>query len=181
MQLARCPECGNRPEIREHRLGDEYFGRFVAWHATCPVCWAEGPTTGYIDGDLWPDAPTEYIQHAGVLWNAWVERQTVSEPMPIFTGVCVAGAVALLALGLLLASPAQSAAHEWYDPDCCSDADCAPVTWLGRDADGRIWVETSHGKARLTTAASVRVSHDGMRHACIHNGRLLCLYLPPGA
>ena len=40
-------------------------------------------------------------------------------------GLCVVVVLALMIV-VLLARPAHS--HSWYDPDCCSDRDCEPVS-----------------------------------------------------
>ena len=42
-------------------------------------------------------------------------------------GCCVIVGLALLIV-FFLARPAKS--HSWYDPDCCSDRDCEPVSTI---------------------------------------------------
>ncbi len=102
--------------------------------------------------------------------------------------------VIILTACLMLAVLASVAkAHMWYDPDCCSGNDCAPVEKADYVA-GALYngppgqasplpvmvVTTRHGQAVLTQNTKRRASQDGQLHACIFGGRLICLYLPPG-
>jgi hypothetical protein len=41
-------------------------------------------------------------------------------------------------------------------------------------------VTTSLGTKPLTSTTKIRQSKDSRMHACIYQGRLLCLYMPPG-
>lgn len=41
-------------------------------------------------------------------------------------------------------------------------------------------VTTSLGTKPLTSQTKVRQSKDSRMHACIFQGRLLCIYMPPG-
>ena len=86
-------------------------------------------------------------------------------------------------------------AHDWYDPECCSGMDCAPVekvevmptaaiaSMLSAPAQASVpsimVVTTRHGTATVPPNMKMRPSQDGRMHACIVNGRLICLYLPP--
>ena len=98
------------------------------------------------------------------------------------TGLCVAVAFALV----LVALPAPSArSHSWYDPDCCSDRDCEPVstvTFVASDPSAVpvMVVTTSFGTKPLTDRTKIRQSKDSRMHACIYQGELLCIYMPPG-
>jgi len=98
-----------------------------------------------------------------------------------------AGWCLIVALGLLivvvLAKPARS--HSWYDADCCSDRDCEPVsaiTFVAADTNSVpvMVVTTSFGTKPVTAETKIRESKDSRMHACIYQGRLICLYLPPG-
>jgi hypothetical protein len=98
-------------------------------------------------------------------------------------GICLALAALALLLAAALSSPAS--AHSWYDPDCCSNQDCEPVSAVSFVASDPgttpvMVVTTSLGTKPLTPATRVRESKDSRMHACIYQGRLLCLYMPPG-
>lgn len=75
--------------------------------------------------------------------------------------------------------------HSWYHADCCSNHDCEPVsavTYVASDPASlpAMVVTTSHGTKPVTKDTSIRESRDGRMHACIFQGRLICLYMPPG-
>lgn len=61
--------------------------------------------------------------------------------------------------------------HEWYDPWCCNEKDCAPVTKSSYDKATRTWtMTTKHGTASFKMEddlPSHRVSQDGSIHMCI--------------
>ena len=91
------------------------------------------------------------------------------------------GALALLS-AILLAGPALT--HSWYDPDCCSDRDCEPVSAVAFVAStpGSVpvmVVTTSFGTKPVTSRTKIRESKDSRMHACIYQGELICLYMPP--
>ena len=90
---------------------------------------------------------------------------------------------------ILVVSAIRSDAHEWYDPECCSGQDCAPVArehvvatpdgWQVRLKPGE------HPNTRFPvdrtlpyTSPQVRHSQDSDFHACVLGGTLLCLYVP---
>jgi hypothetical protein len=102
-----------------------------------------------------------------------------------------------LGLGLLTAQPTAHA-HSWYDPECCHEMDCAPVTssayiaGASYDAAGqpianalpRLIVTTRMGTAMVPPDMKRRMSHDGQMHACIRSDgtagmRVICIYVPP--
>lgn len=87
-----------------------------------------------------------------------------------------------------LGHPAGNLNH-WYEPNCCSLADCEPVE------EGAI-VETKDGYlVRYLTsrgfiaqglvpygAPAIRVSKDHRNHACANGqGKILCIYIVPTA
>lgn len=85
-----------------------------------------------------------------------------------------------LVLLMLLSTPAR--AHDFYEYDCCSDRDCAPV-------DRATVVEGPNGYEVPSLGLTVpygdsrhRVSQDGDYHLCVspNTGRLLCIYAPLG-
>jgi hypothetical protein len=88
-----------------------------------------------------------------------------------------------LLIAAVLSSPAS--AHSWYDADCCSNQDCEPVSavaFVASDPSALpvMVVTTSLGTKPLTSTTKIRQSKDSRMHACIYQGRLLCLYMPPG-
>jgi hypothetical protein len=72
--------------------------------------------------------------------------------------------------------------HSFYDPECCSEKDCAPVE------EGTIQEEPAGFTVRATgefiprDSSKVRMSPDGKWHRCSWNGlpgeRTLCIYVP---
>ena len=105
---------------------------------------------------------------------------------------------ALAAAVAVTLSILQAAAHEWYDPTCCSDRDCAPLpdgSVVATAAGWRVTVPAG-GHPLLNTSFSQLVpygsplilrSKDEHFHGCIMHGApedvprptLLCLYVPP--
>ena len=88
----------------------------------------------------------------------------------------------LLSTTLLLVTP--SAAHDWYPPECCSGQDCAPVTAVSFVASSPnelpvMVVTTEYGTKPVPRTLTPRESPDGRMHACIYQGNLICLFLPP--
>jgi hypothetical protein len=86
-------------------------------------------------------------------------------------------------VSMLNAPTAQG--HSWYDPDCCSGQDCDVVTdisFVTPDPKSVpiMVVANRFGKQPVTSKTKIRESKDGRMHACIYEGELLCLYLPPG-
>ena len=92
-------------------------------------------------------------------------------------------------LALALASPVQ--AHDWYDPYCCSDADCAPVPVEAVSATDKGYLITLEPgdhplvKASLTflieyDAIKLRRSMDGDYHVCLgaNSMAVYCVYEP---
>lgn len=89
---------------------------------------------------------------------------------------------ALLLSAMLLATPIAS--HEWYPLECCSGQDCAPVTAVSFVAADPgeppvMVVTTEHGTKPVPKNLTPRESRDGRMHACIYQGSLICLFLPP--
>jgi len=78
--------------------------------------------------------------------------------------------------------------HEWYDKECCSDNDCAPVEEIKFSTDEQgndvVAVRTKHGFAEgQLKHISIRPSKDDEYHACIityHAAFIRCLYAPAG-
>lgn len=92
---------------------------------------------------------------------------------------------------ILLLLSAKAYAHDWYDPACCNDNDCAPVDAEVVRATDRGWlVQIVPGAHPLAHKAievvlpydhrNVRRSRDGRFHLCIgpETNTLYCLYVP---
>lgn len=81
-------------------------------------------------------------------------------------------------------------AHDWYPLECCSQVDCAPVDWVtmsqtsgflpGTPLESSMVVSTKHGMAIVPLELQRRESKDGRMHACIRDGRVICIFVPPG-
>jgi len=95
---------------------------------------------------------------------------------------------------LFLATPA--AAHEWYDPRCCDERDCAPLPdGALREADGGWYVTAPDGTVHHVPYGQQHpmLPPDGQPHACFspYDGRfmtrtfgtrrVMCLHVPGGA
>lgn len=107
-------------------------------------------------------------------------RDPIIRSRPI--GFCLASALTIV-LATVLSHPVQ--AHGWYDADCCSGHDCEPVqnvSYVASDpaAPPVMIVTTSLGTKPKTPQTKIRDSKDARMHACIYQGVLLCLYMPPG-
>jgi len=99
----------------------------------------------------------------------------------------------MILAAMVAVSAAPVAAHEWYDPSCCSGQDCAPVEASAIKAEDGNWhVSLDPGSHPLVTkpmswvvpfdAPKVRESQDDKFHACVgvRSGILFCLYVPQG-
>jgi len=86
----------------------------------------------------------------------------------------------VLLLGTCQVAPAYS--HGWYDYDCCSDNDCAPIIKETALPDGSLEVTTKHGTAIFPPNFPVRSSKDEHSHACFipSTKKPLCLYRGAG-
>lgn len=86
-----------------------------------------------------------------------------------------------LALAFLFTASIPVFGHSFYDGECCSDNDCAPVkTDVESDFTNKVyrwdnWVVPFNDPR-------IRHSPDGQFHACIlpYTKKLQCLYIPHG-
>lgn len=72
--------------------------------------------------------------------------------------------------------------HEWYDGDCCSEEDCAPVTKIEKSNDPNTDIMTTRNGTymiRKNGGHSVRPSKDSEFHVCANPNRIICVYVPP--
>ena len=97
--------------------------------------------------------------------------------------VCVAIATAMACVFWLVVN---AMAHSFYSRVCCDSSDCAPALKVEHDGSGE-WITTKHGRAWAPyspspafTADRILPSPDGQTHACILNGKLICVYRAPG-
>jgi hypothetical protein len=128
---------------------------------------------------------------------------TTIRHMILLFAALLASLTAGMAIGvfawLFLATPAR--AHSFYDPECCSDKDCAPIdSKLVRITDSGYVVTVGPGQHPMVKHAPVsfvipyhtaRESPDGRYHVCIteqhvspdgtaqFGASMLCFYRPP--
>jgi hypothetical protein len=129
----------------------------------------------------------------------------MQNPSTVFAAI-VAAILSLLAVALgttigLMASWSDARAHSFYDPECCSDKDCAPIdSKLVRITDSGYVVTVGPGQHPMVKHAPVsfvipyhtaRESPDGRYHVCIteqhvspdgtaqFGASMLCFYRPP--
>jgi len=124
--------------------------------------------------------------------------------IPLFAGYMVreravippaaSGGVAALILAVFLSGSAEPAqAHEWYDANCCSGRDCAPISTDRVDVTREGYVITlkvgDHPVLKRDRvyrlpfdSRTLKESRDGNFHLCIgiRTNNLLCLYEPTG-
>ena len=78
----------------------------------------------------------------------------------------------------------ESRAHSWYDVQCCSEKDCAPVTDTQEDGHGNLIVSSELGTVFVPNNFTRRPSQDEKDHICIitYNGRTIpiCYYVATG-
>ena len=78
-------------------------------------------------------------------------------------------------------------AHDWYPMECCHQMDCAPVDEASSSmlfqggvlSLAPMTIKTRHGEVVVPPNFPARQSKDGRMHACIREGRLVCLFMPP--
>lgn len=96
---------------------------------------------------------------------------------------------------LFFGVPLSAHSHSWYDKECCSDQDCAPVLRIDTHPEGDL-MTTIHGTVlvRKTENYNKRPSKDDNYHVCQrppggfgfdyhddHVGpynRIICIYYP---
>ena len=92
-----------------------------------------------------------------------------------------------IALTLLGCTPAL--AHSFYENRCCASNDCHPAIKTEYDPQlpGGEWITTPLGRVWAPYSATptfgqdrILPSPDGQTHACILNGKLICVYRAPG-
>jgi hypothetical protein len=109
-----------------------------------------------------------------------------------WTFLMLASAAAIIGWVLVIKVFASAAAaHDWYPISCCSGGDCAPAEvevlptqslaamGISSALPSLMRVFNQHGSVIVPADFQTRMSPDGRVHACIHNGRLICLFIPP--
>lgn len=76
--------------------------------------------------------------------------------------------------------------HEWYDKECCSEQDCAPVLSLSKNSDGSMNLTSKHGTVNIPKEFSKRPSRDNQEHICMRPSEYgdmypICYYVPMGS
>jgi hypothetical protein len=129
----------------------------------------------------------------------WTKDDFIAVIAAITLAVMLPTAGAALALFLMPLNKALS--HSFYDPECCSDKDCAPIdSKLVRITDSGYVVTVGPGQHPMVKHAPVsfvipyhtaRESPDGRYHVCIteqhvspdgtaqFGASMLCFYRPP--
>jgi len=81
-----------------------------------------------------------------------------------------------------------SYAHEWYDLECCSDKDCAPVLKTKNGpVPGSLYITSKHGTVLINKNFPKRQSRDNQEHICMANVAedggpvAICYYVPFGS
>ena len=75
---------------------------------------------------------------------------------------------------LLVEFSTKAQGHEWYDKECCSDKDCAPVTKLSRAPNNKGWIMSTKYASNVFVPDSMRpdksrASKDSKVHLCVMN------------
>lgn len=91
--------------------------------------------------------------------------------------------IAVVALLFIAAGYAWGHDANLYDDFCCGGGDCAPVshvTYVAANSASlpRMVVTTSLGTMVVDDKTIWRDSKDNRLHACLHQGRVWCVYLP---
>lgn len=70
--------------------------------------------------------------------------------------------------------------HSWYDPECCSTADCRPVpSYEVEEIGPGVWLHRPTGLK--FEGNKVRPSRDKNYHVCIAGNFPYCIYILQGA
>lgn len=86
----------------------------------------------------------------------------------------------LAAVLMLCATVAPAWAHDWYDPWCCHNKDCAPASSVEPSSDGGVVIWENGVPFQVPKSYPFRPSRDANWHICILNGQVRCVYMPAG-
>jgi hypothetical protein len=108
----------------------------------------------------------------------YLKRVNIMDNEKITLLIVTLAAAACFFLLLLLVSKAN--AHDWYDNECCSERDCAPVTNSLRLPNGDLKVTTKQGTGIVSKNTNRKASKDSEEHACMlpNSERVICFYQP---
>jgi hypothetical protein len=83
-----------------------------------------------------------------------------------------------MALCIYILATAKVLPHSWYDPECCSDRDCAPMTYVPKPLPGGAYLLDT---GEVVDRSKVKWSRDEHYHLCRNpgGGHIFCLYVPP--
>lgn len=113
----------------------------------------------------------------------------------MFTRSNIVIAILCVLTFLLAVAVTRVLAHDWYDMECCSGMDCAPVDSTAFVSESPVYqslvpmpasppqlvVTTKHGTAVVPANMPRRESKDHRMHACIRGGKVICIFSPPGS
>jgi hypothetical protein len=87
-------------------------------------------------------------------------------------------AVAFMVGAFVLVMHGVALPHSWYDAECCSDRDCAPITYAPRPLPGGSYLLNT---GEVVEPGRVKWSRDEHYHLCRspNTGQIYCLYIPP--
>lgn len=90
----------------------------------------------------------------------------------------------ILTLILFFSFYTSALAHSWYDKECCSDQDCAPVDKTVYNEDGSLTVTSKYGTVTIPEGFPRKASKDEKDHVCILGNpgyqTLICYYVTGG-
>jgi hypothetical protein len=66
--------------------------------------------------------------------------------------------------------------HGWYDMECCSDNDCAPIDYEPKPLQGGAYLLPT---GEVVPREKVKWSKDERYHLCRIGPVIFCLYVPP--
>ena len=98
-------------------------------------------------------------------------------------GILTAIAIILLLIVAYFKATLPAAAHSWYEPACCSNRDCEPISFDSVTESAEGWTVHYQSKQGFPVMAFMprgkeRHSQDGRFHGCATSTRFLCLYVP---
>lgn len=89
--------------------------------------------------------------------------------------------VIFLYLFFIKFADAHEAPSGWsYDNECCHNKDCGLITKREQEGSGlnlKVYITNSHDQTGMITSQTIyKISKDDSEHACVANGRVVCIY-----
>jgi len=80
----------------------------------------------------------------------------------------------------------QAKSHGWYDKDCCSEQDCAPVLSYKDNYNSTITLTSKYGTVTIDKSFPKKPSLDNQEHICMRTNEdgipfVICYYVPFGS